>query len=185
MSIQPAPAAPSSRARSRRAIHHAMRFVIGVSSLGLVLVARTEQGVRAVLFGDDRDALREELHRRFPDAPLADDDALRPLAERVIAAIESPAAAPDVPIDPRGTPFQRMVWQALRDIPPGSTATYAEVAARVGQPASARAVAQACAANAIAVLVPCHRVVRSDGTLSGYRWGVDRKRELLARERLR
>jgi len=173
------------RLRTRR-VAAAMRFVIGVSSLGLVLVARGEGGIRAVLFGEDRDALREELRRRFPDAPIAEgDEALHAVAARVIAGIESPAQAPDVPIDPQGTPFQRMVWQALREIPPGSTATYTQVAERVGAPTSARAVAQACAANAIAVLVPCHRVVRGDGSLSRYRWGIERKRELLEREAAR
>ena len=183
MPVRPATPVPAPRARPRRAVAAALRYAIGLSSLGLVLVARSEHGVRAILFGDDRDALREELRRRFPDAPLAEGDpAVQSIADRVIAGIESPTLPFDVAIDPRGTPFQRAVWDALREVPPGSTVTYREIAERVGAPSSARAVAQACAANALAVVIPCHRVVRSDGTLSGYRWGTERKRALLERE---
>lgn len=161
----------------------ALRFTIGESPLGLVLVAASLIGISAVLLGDARDALRDDLHRRFPGATLTEgDETHRALTESVIAFIASPARALDVPLDLRGTEFQRTVWRALREIPRGSTTTYAEVARRIGMPRSARAVAQACAANALAVLVPCHRVVRSDGSLSGYRWGVERKRALLAKE---
>ena len=162
-----------------------MKIAIVRSSLGLVLVAKSAKGISAVLFGDDRDALRRDLCSRFPEAALVEGDAkLEALAARVVQMVEAPArrAAVDLLLDLRGTKFQRAVWQALRRIPAGSTATYADVANRIGRPKSVRAVAQACAANALAVLVPCHRVVRSDGGLSGYRWGVARKKKLLARE---
>jgi AraC family transcriptional regulator of adaptative response/methylated-DNA-[protein]-cysteine methyltransferase len=160
-----------------------IRFVVGRSSLGLVLVARSDAGITAVLIGDDGEELRRDLQDRFPNTDLADGDAeLQGVAAQVIAAIESPARTLDLPLDLRGTEFQRRVWQALRRIPVGSTATYTEIAMRLGLPKSARAVAQACAANALAVLIPCHRVVRSDGELAGYRWGIERKRALLDRE---
>jgi AraC family transcriptional regulator of adaptative response/methylated-DNA-[protein]-cysteine methyltransferase len=160
-----------------------LRVTIRESSLGLVLVARSNAGLRAVLIGDDRDELRRDLRRRFPSATLIDGDTERDdLADRVVAFVESPTRDLDVPLDLRGTEFQRAVWHALRAIPPGATATYTEVARRIGMPTSARAVAQACAANALAVIIPCHRVVRSDGTLSGYRWGIQRKRILLEKE---
>lgn len=161
-----------------------IRFAIGDSSLGQVLVAGSADGVTAILLGDDSNELRRDLAQRFPRATLvADDPSIAPLAERVIAMIESPSRAVDVPLDVRGTAFQRRVWEALRAIPAGSTATYTAIAQRLGMPNSARAVAQACAANPLAVVVPCHRVVRADGGLSGYRWGVTRKRALLDRER--
>jgi AraC family transcriptional regulator, regulatory protein of adaptative response / methylated-DNA-[protein]-cysteine methyltransferase len=160
-----------------------IQFVINGSSLGLVLVARSEKGVCAVLLGDDGLELERELQRRFPKTTLVDgDDDLQALAPRIINCIDSPARDLKVPLDLRGTDFQRAVWSALREIPIGSTATYAEIAKRLGMPKSFRAVAQACAANNLAVVVPCHRVVRSDGALSGYRWGVERKRTLLERE---
>lgn len=160
-----------------------LRYAVVPCVVGLVLVARSDAGVAAVLLGDDADALRRDLEARWPDAACVEDAAsLAPLAERVARHIAAPAGGLDVPLDLRGTPFQRMVWRALRDIPPGATATYAEVAQRLGRPGAVRAVAQACASNPVAVLVPCHRVVRSDGALSGYRWGTDRKRALLARE---
>jgi len=157
---------------------------IAKSSLGLVLVATTKSGVAAVLIGDDRAALRADLARRFRDATLRDGGASSAaLAVRVVRAIEANAiGSTAIPLDMRGTEFQHAVWRALRGIPRGSTATYAEIAKQIGQPGAARGVAQACAANPIAVLVPCHRVVRSDGGLSGYRWGVERKRALLDRE---
>jgi AraC family transcriptional regulator of adaptative response/methylated-DNA-[protein]-cysteine methyltransferase len=175
-------AASPTRSREAEVIHVA----IGECSLGLVLVAGSGRGVRAILLGDDAEELRRDLARRLPGASLVDGgDALRETVAQLIGGIEDggpQAGAAAVSLDLRGTPFQRTVWQALREVPPGSTATYAEIAARIGMPASARAVAQACAANALAVVVPCHRVVRSDGGLSGYRWGVERKRALLARE---
>jgi AraC family transcriptional regulator of adaptative response/methylated-DNA-[protein]-cysteine methyltransferase len=158
-------------------------FVVGESSLGLVLTARSENGICAVLIADDRDELRRDLQTRFPDVTLVEgDDEMRALGARVVELIESPARGLDAPLDLGGTEFQRTVWQALREIPPGSTATYTEVANRIGRPTAARAVAHACAANRLAVVVPCHRVVRSDGSLSGYRWGVQRKRALLDKE---
>jgi AraC family transcriptional regulator of adaptative response/methylated-DNA-[protein]-cysteine methyltransferase len=159
-----------------------LRVIISESSLGLVLVARSDAGLRAVLIGDDRDELRRDLRRRFPSATLIDDTERDELADGVLRIVESPTRDLDIPLDLRGTAFQRTVWHALREIPPGATATYTEVAHRIGMPTSARAVAQACAANALAIIVPCHRVVRSDGGLSGYRWGVERKRILLDRE---
>jgi len=153
---------------------------IGESSIGTVLLAHTRAGVCAVLVGDDADELRRELDRTMPDATGAGDAAL---LARVIERIEHPAGAgAEVPLDVGGTPFQRDVWHALVDIPSGETTTYAEVARRVGRPYAVRAVASAIAANPVAVLVPCHRVIRSDGSLSGYRWGVERKRVLLERE---
>jgi AraC family transcriptional regulator of adaptative response/methylated-DNA-[protein]-cysteine methyltransferase len=160
-----------------------IEVAIGESSLGLVLVARSATGLAAILLGDDRDALRRDVEERFPLATLIDGDAtMAKLVTKVAAFIESPARDLEEPLDLRGTEFQRSVWRALREIPAGSTASYTEIANRIGLPKSVRAVAQACAANALAVVVPCHRVVRSDGALSGYRWGVERKRALLARE---
>jgi len=161
-----------------------MRYAIGGCSVGLVLVARSEHGVSAVLLGEDHDALREELRSRFPAVTLVADDAgLAPLVAEVRAFMEAPESGFTRELDLRGTEFQRAVWQALREIPAGHTTTYTEIARRIGRPSSVRAVAQACAANRHAVIVPCHRVVRSDGGLSGYRWGVERKRELLEREK--
>jgi AraC family transcriptional regulator of adaptative response/methylated-DNA-[protein]-cysteine methyltransferase len=171
------------RGAQTRAEAGVLHFTVGASSLGLVLVAHSARGVSAVLLGDDRDELRRDLQRRFPNVTLVDSEGeLDMLGARVVAAIDTPARHVDVPLDLSGTPFQRAVWQALREIPLGSTATYSEIADRIGMPKSARAVAQACAANHLAVLVPCHRVVRRDGSLSGYRWGVARKRTLLAQE---
>jgi AraC family transcriptional regulator of adaptative response/methylated-DNA-[protein]-cysteine methyltransferase len=160
-----------------------IQFVVNPSSLGFVLVARSGNGVCAVLLGDDQRELQGELQRRFPQATLIDgNEELQELAPRIVSCIDAPARDLKVPLDLRGTDFQRAVWNALREIPIGSTATYAEIAKRLGMPKSFRAVAQACAANNLAVVVPCHRVVRSDGALSGYAWGVERKRTLLERE---
>ncbi len=160
-----------------------IRFAVGECSLGSVLVAQSAKGVCAILLGDDPDALVRELQDRFPRATLVGRDAaFEQTVARVIGFVEQPALALDLPLDVRGTAFQQRVWQALRAIPIGSTATYTAVAARIGAPHSARAVAQACAANALAVAIPCHRVVRTDGSLSGYRWGVERKRRLLEKE---
>ena len=162
----------------------AIRFAIGRCTLGALLVARSERGVCAILFGDDADALIVDLRRRFPHAGdgRRESWADETLA-RVAALIESPRVELGLPLDLRGTDFMLEVWHALRDIPAGSTESYGQVARRIGAPASARAVARACAANPVAVAVPCHRVVRADGTLSGYRWGVERKQALLDRER--
>jgi AraC family transcriptional regulator of adaptative response/methylated-DNA-[protein]-cysteine methyltransferase len=160
-----------------------IRFAIGECSLGSILVARSERGVCAILMGDDPEALARDLQDRFPRATLVGGDAeFERLVAKVVGFVEAPGQGLDLPLDVRGTAFQQRVWQALRDIPAGRTATYAEIASRIGAPRSVRAVAQACGANAIAVAIPCHRVVRNDGALSGYRWGVERKRALLDRE---
>jgi AraC family transcriptional regulator of adaptative response/methylated-DNA-[protein]-cysteine methyltransferase len=160
-----------------------IRFAIGACSLGAILVAVSERGVCAIMLGDDPDALARELQDRFAQARLIGGDAqFERLVAVVVGFIEAPALGLDLPLDVRGTAFQRRVWEALRAIPAGKTASYAEIARRIGAPTSARAVAQACAANSIAVAIPCHRVVRNDGALSGYRWGVERKRALLSRE---
>ena len=160
-----------------------IRFAIGECALGSILVARSDRGVCAILLGDDPDALARKLEERFPRAVLIGGDAeFEQLVAKVVGFVEAPALGLDLPLDVRGTAFQQRVWQALREIPAGKTASYAEVAARIGAPGAVRAVAQACGANGLAVAIPCHRVVRTDGTLSGYRWGVERKRALLERE---
>ena len=161
-----------------------IEFAIGQSSLGAILVARSQRGVCAISLGDDPDALLRELQDRFPRAELIGGDAgFERLVAQVVGLIEQPGIGIDLPLDVRGTAFQQRVWDALRKIPAGETASYTQIAQRIGAPKSVRAVAQACASNTLAVAIPCHRVVRSDGALSGYRWGVERKRELLARER--
>ncbi len=160
-----------------------IRFAIGECSLGSILVARSDRGVCAIMLGDGPDQLARDLQDRFPRAKLIGGDAeFEQLVATVVGFVEAPRLGLNLPLDVRGTAFQQRVWKALRDIPAGQTASYADVARRVGAPKSVRAVAQACAANALAVAIPCHRVVRSDGALSGYRWGVERKRKLLARE---
>jgi AraC family transcriptional regulator, regulatory protein of adaptative response / methylated-DNA-[protein]-cysteine methyltransferase len=161
-----------------------IRFAVGECSLGSILVATTGKGICAILLGDDPDALVRELQDRFPKAQLigADDDFER-LVATVVGFVEAPARGLDLPLDVRGTAFQQRVWEALRKIPSGSTASYAEIARRIGRPKAVRAVAQACASNRIAVAIPCHRVVRTDGALSGYRWGIERRRALLDREK--
>jgi AraC family transcriptional regulator, regulatory protein of adaptative response / methylated-DNA-[protein]-cysteine methyltransferase len=162
----------------------AIRFAVGECSLGAILVAATERGVCAIEFGDDPDALVRSLQDRFPKARLTGGDQnFERLVAAVVGFVEAPAQGLELPLDIRGTAFQQRVWNAIRKIPAGSTASYAEVAKRIGAPKAVRAVAQACAANAIAVAIPCHRVVRTDGAPSGYRWGVARKRALLTRER--
>jgi AraC family transcriptional regulator of adaptative response/methylated-DNA-[protein]-cysteine methyltransferase len=160
-----------------------IRFAIGDCSLGSILVAATTRGVCSILLGDDPEELAHDLARRFPKARLIGGDAgFEELVAKVIALVERPGARVDLPLDIQGTAFQEQVWTALREIPSGTTATYSAIAARLGAPKAVRAVARACAANALAVAIPCHRVVRTDGGLSGYRWGVERKRALLARE---
>lgn len=160
-----------------------IRFAVGECSLGSVLVAATDKGVCAIFLGDDPDLLTRNLQDRFSKAQIVGADAtFEQLMAQVVGLVEKPALGLDLPLDIRGTAFQLRVWEALRQIPPGSTASYLEIARRVGQPTAARAVAQACAANPIAVAIPCHRVVRTDQSLSGYRWGVERKAELLQRE---
>ncbi|GLS98752.1 AraC family transcriptional regulator [Sphingobium jiangsuense] len=168
----------------RGGAEEALRFAVGQCSLGAILVASSGKGVAAILLGDDPDELVRELQDRFPRAALTGGDAdYERLVAQVVGFVEQPAIGLDLPLDVRGTAFQQRVWQALREIPAGRTASYAEVAKRIGAPEAVRAVAGACAANHIAVAIPCHRVVRTDGSLSGYRWGVERKRELLDREK--
>ncbi|MEP7184481.1 MAG: bifunctional DNA-binding transcriptional regulator/O6-methylguanine-DNA methyltransferase Ada [Rhodanobacter sp.] len=160
-----------------------IHFAIAQCSLGAILVAQSKRGVCAILLGDDADALARDLQDRFPKANLiGGDHDYEQLIAQVIGFVEAPSTGLDLPLDVRGTAFQQRVWQALRQIPPGATVSYSEVARRIGLPKAARAVAQACAANTLAVAIPCHRVVRNDGGLSGYRWGVERKRALLQRE---
>ncbi|MCY3811998.1 MAG: bifunctional DNA-binding transcriptional regulator/O6-methylguanine-DNA methyltransferase Ada [Gammaproteobacteria bacterium] len=160
-----------------------IRFAVGECSLGSILVAATARGVCAIRLGDDPAALTRELEEGLPRAELiAGDKAFEGLVARVVGLVEDPALGLDLPLDIRGTAFQRRVWQALRDIPAGTTASYAAIAERIGSPTAARAVANACADNPLAVAIPCHRVVRRDGALGGYRWGIERKRILLARE---
>lgn len=161
-----------------------IRFAVGQCALGSVLVAATEKGLCALLLGGDSARLLRDLQDRFPKAALIGGDPdFERLVAKVIAFVEAPAIGLDLPLDIRGTAFQRQVWEALRAIPAGATASYTEIAARIGSPKAVRAVARACASNPLAVAIPCHRVVRNDGALSGYRWGVARKRALLARER--
>jgi AraC family transcriptional regulator of adaptative response/methylated-DNA-[protein]-cysteine methyltransferase len=148
-----------------------------------VLVAQSERGLCAILLGDDPDELVRNLQDRFPKATLVGGDAaFERLVAQVVGFIERPGKGLDLPLDVRGTAFQQRVWRALRSVRAGTTTTYTEIARRIGAPRSVRAVAQACGANPIAVAIPCHRVVRRDGALSGYRWGVERKRALLDRE---
>lgn len=163
-----------------------IRFAVGQSTLGAILVAQSDRGICAISLGDDPDALVRELQDRFPRAQfIGADRGFERLVAQVVGLVESPGRGLDLPLDLRGTAFQQRVWQALRQIPPGRTVSYAEIAERIGAPTASRAVAQACGANTLAVAIPCHRVVRRDGSLSGYRWGVARKRELLEREAAR
>jgi len=161
-----------------------IRYAITPCFLGWITVAATDKGICAIEFGDDPVSLASQLQTRFPKAQL--DEAgpgFSEMIQQVIAFIESPRAKIDLPLDIQGTVFQEKVWKALREVPPGSTVSYTDIAQRIGSPRAVRAVATACASNKLAVVVPCHRVVRSDGALSGYRWGVERKRELLQREK--
>jgi AraC family transcriptional regulator of adaptative response/methylated-DNA-[protein]-cysteine methyltransferase len=161
-----------------------IRFAVGQCWLGAVLVAATDRGVCAIALGDDPQKLIDELQDRFPKARLAGGDAgFEALVARVVGLVQGHTMSADLPLDIRGTAFQQRVWQAIRDIPPGATATYSDLAERLGRPKAARAVARACASNLLAVAIPCHRVVRRDGSLSGYRWGIERKAALLAHER--
>jgi len=160
-----------------------IHFDIGSSTLGHVLVATNDKGLCATLLGDSAPAVTRELRARFPKAELVQDPRrLTPALAQVIDLVEGRRASLDLPLDAAGTAFQRRVWRALRKIPSGSTASYADIARRIDAPQSFRAVAQACGANPLALVIPCHRVVRNDGGLSGYRWGVARKRTLLERE---
>lgn len=160
-----------------------IRFAVGQCSLGAILVAQSQRGVCAISLGDDADVLTKNLQDSFPRAELVGaDPVFENLVAQVVGFIEQPARGLKLPLDVRGTAFQQRVWQALCDIPAGATLSYTELAERIGYPGAVRAVAGACAANPIAVAIPCHRVVRRDGGLAGYRWGIERKRELLRRE---
>jgi AraC family transcriptional regulator of adaptative response/methylated-DNA-[protein]-cysteine methyltransferase len=160
-----------------------IRFAVGECSLGSILVAQSGRGICAILLGADPESLVRQLEDQFPNANLIGADAeFEGLVARVVGFVEQPSLGLELPLDVRGTAFQQRVWQALRAIPAGTTVSYTDVARRIGAPTAARAVAQACGANTLAVAIPCHRVVRSDGALSGYRWGVERKRALLERE---
>ena len=159
------------------------RCAVGQSSLGAILVASSKKGVAAILLGDDAEKLVHDLQDLFPKASLigADQD-YEALVARVVGFVEAPEIGLDLPLDIRGTAFQQRVWQALQEIPVGATVSYAELAQRIGAPKAVRAVAGACSANKLAVAIPCHRVIRNDGSTSGYAWGVERKRALLDRE---
>lgn len=159
-------------------------FAIGECSLGSILVAQSARGVCAILIGDDPDRLVQDLEDQFPRANLiGNEPGYEKLMAKVVGFVENPRVGLDLPLDIRGTAFQQRVWNALRQIPPGSTASYVEIARKIGKPKAFRAVAQACGSNRLAVAIPCHRVIRNDGSPSGYRWGVKRKRSLLDRER--
>ena len=160
-----------------------IRFAVGQTSLGAILVASSAKGIASILLGDDPDALVRDLRDRFRNAWLiAADRDYEALVARVVGFVETPGSELNVPLDVRGTAFQQGVWQTLQQIPVGTKVTYAEVARRIGLPKAVRAVASACAANNLAVVIPCHRVVRADGSLSGYAWGVERKRSFIERE---
>jgi AraC family transcriptional regulator of adaptative response/methylated-DNA-[protein]-cysteine methyltransferase len=170
--------------RRRGGSGETIRFVTVATPLGWALVAATKRGICMTALGDDRDGLAAALRQRFPLAELiAEDTGLKEWADRIVRFITAPEQNLDLPLDIRGTAFQARVWRALQKIPLGKTASYTEIAATLGQPKAVRAVAQACAANKLALIVPCHRVIRSDGSLGGYRWGLERKQALLARER--
>jgi AraC family transcriptional regulator of adaptative response/methylated-DNA-[protein]-cysteine methyltransferase len=160
-----------------------IRFAVGECSLGAILVAATARGICAIFLGDDPNALVRDLQDRFPHGELiGGDNAFEQLVARVVGFVEAPGLGLELPLDIRGSAFQQRVWQALRLIPPGDTVSYTELAKRIGAPKAVRAVAHACATNSVAIAIPCHRVVRTNGDLAGYRWGVERKRALLERE---
>lgn len=171
------------KASNVAAMNTHIHFDIGSGTLGRVLVALNDRGVCAILPGDSPDMVKRELRERFPSAQIERDPArLARVLPTVLAFVDGRSATLDLPLDPAGTEFQQRVWRALRGIPAGETASYADIARRIDAPKSFRAVAQACGANPLALVIPCHRVVRNDGALSGYRWGVARKRALLERE---
>ena len=160
-----------------------IRFAIGECSLGAILVASSPLGVCSISLGDDPHTLVRELQDSFPQANfIGDDHEFEQIVAKVVGFVEMPQLGLDLPLDIRGTVFQQRVWQALSDIPPGTTVSYTELAVKIGTPTAVRAVASACAANKLAIAIPCHRVIRTDGSLSGYRWGVERKQALLRRE---
>lgn len=159
-----------------------LRTAVGPCSLGTVIVATTDRGICSILLADHESEARALLAERFARATLEPSPHLAQTLAAVVRLIDDPSSGHDLPLDVRGTAFQELVWRALRAIPPGQTRTYAELARAVGKERAARAVAAACAANPLAIAIPCHRVIRGDGSLAGYRWGVDRKRALLDRE---
>jgi AraC family transcriptional regulator of adaptative response/methylated-DNA-[protein]-cysteine methyltransferase len=181
-------AAPSGLGMTPAARRHGgrgetIRFTCVKTTLGWALVAATERGICMTALGDDKAPLEADLRRRFPAALIwPADSKLAGWAERIVRFVTAPGEQPDLPLDIRGTAFQARVWRALQKVPPGKTSTYSEIAAALGQPKAVRAVAAACAANKLALLVPCHRIVGKSGDLTGYRWGVERKRALLAAE---
>jgi AraC family transcriptional regulator of adaptative response/methylated-DNA-[protein]-cysteine methyltransferase len=161
-----------------------IRYAIADSPLGLLLVAATDRGVCAVRLGDESEALAGDLRAEFPRAEVQEDAAsLSSQVRALLDYLEGQRPHPELPLDVQGTAFQKRIWEELRRIPPGQTASYGEIAGRIGRPSAARAVARACATNPVALVTPCHRVVGQDGKISGYRWGVARKRKLLERER--
>jgi AraC family transcriptional regulator, regulatory protein of adaptative response / methylated-DNA-[protein]-cysteine methyltransferase len=163
--------------------HTDIHFAIGECSLGSILVATSGRGVCSILIGEDPVSLIQNLQDQFPKANLiGDESGYEDIVAKVVGLIEKPGVGLNLPLDIRGTAFQQRVWKALQQIPVGSTASYTDIAKQIGMPKAVRAVAQACGANALAVAIPCHRVIRNDGALSGYRWGVERKRALLERE---
>jgi len=160
-----------------------IHYATGESFLGWVIVAATEKGICSIEFGENPEALVQQIHHQFPQAKFREDDhTFNQWVTQVIAFIEMPQSGLNLPLDIQGTVFQQQVWQALQAIPIGSTLSYTELAQKIGNPKAVRAVARACASNKIAVVVPCHRVVGSNGKLTGYRWGIDRKQALLERE---
>ncbi|KAA0967908.1 methylated-DNA--[protein]-cysteine S-methyltransferase [Pseudomonas sp. ANT_H12B] len=160
-----------------------IRYISGTSSLGVLMLAFSAKGLCALLLGDDLATLERDLARRFPGKQTPQrDEGLMPALEQTLYHLENPRTVLDLPLDLSGSVFQRRVWNALRQIPVGETASYREIALQLGQPTAFRAVANACGANPLAVIVPCHRVLRQDGSLGGYRWGLERKRQLLDRE---
>ena len=160
-----------------------LRFAFGTSSLGAVLVAATEKGIAAILMGDDRDGLCRDLASAFPEARFTlDEAALESVVTQVVAFLEEPHRGLDLPLDIRGSALEQVIWRALRAVPAGQTVTYGLIAKALPLPATAQDVGAACAANVLAVAIPCHRVTKADGSISGYRWGVQRKRKLINRE---
>jgi AraC family transcriptional regulator, regulatory protein of adaptative response / methylated-DNA-[protein]-cysteine methyltransferase len=182
-SVNISSAKPVRAVRQLKANTEEVKFAIGKSELGVVLVARSAAGICAILIGDGAEVLKHDLAEEFTDAKLMRDDrALRTDLDKILTFIKTPAKGLDLPLDIRGTPFQWRVWSALLGVRVGYKITYAALAARIGEPRAIRAVANACAANAIALAIPCHRVVRSDGALAGYRWGMERKRSIVEKE---
>lgn len=162
-----------------------IRYAVCPCSLGYLLAARTHRGVCAIFLGDSPEHLEEQLAESFPAALQEDDAAFADMVKKIAAFVDAPRGAIDLPLDIRGTAFQRQVWQVLKEVPAGSTISYREIARRIGMPKEAGAVIRACAANKLAVVIPCHRAIRHGNNVAGYRWGTERKRALLAAEQNR